>query len=42
MSHEFPNDLRLKILRNLEIMARTQKWVEKKPGTQSFFLKRKY
>ena len=35
LSHEFPNNLRLRILRNKEILRKSQIWVETEPSAQS-------
>ena len=33
--HQLPNDLRIRILGNLEILENCQMWMETKPSTQS-------
>ena len=40
LSHELPNDLRLKTLENSEIMGKIQKLVEAEPSDQSVFQKK--
>ena len=39
LAHELPNDLRLKILRNQEILEKSQIWEETKPSAQFLFKK---
>ena len=39
LPHEMPNDLRLRVLGNKEILGKSQIWVETKPSTQSPFSK---
>ena len=41
LTHKLPNNLRLKILGNSEIMGKTQKWVEAEPSSQSPFQEKK-
>ena len=40
LPHELPNDLRLRILGNLKIIEKTQKWMEAGPSIQSPFQKK--
>ena len=39
LPHELPNDLRLKILWNLEILGKSQDWMETESSAQSPFQK---
>ena len=39
LPHELPNDLRLRILGNKEILVKSQIWVETEPSAQSPFQK---
>ena len=39
LPHEFPNDLRLTILGNQDILEKCQMWQERQPSTQSSFQK---
>ena len=42
LPHELPMDLRLRILRNTEIMGKTQKRVEEEPSTQYPFQRKSF
>ena len=42
LSHELPNDLRLRILGNFEIMGKTQKWMEAEYSAQSHLQKKNF
>ena len=42
LPHEFPNDLRLRILGNWEILEKCQIWVQTQPSAQSSFQKLKF
>ena len=42
LPNKLPNDLRLRILRNKEILGKSQIWVETQPNAQSHFQKLKF